>query len=67
MNSTQSEEMLECICFPSVTSIIISVVGIILPLFISEVLPFCKCEPNGILHWILINCKIKSVVVPRNN
>lgn len=67
MNSTQSGEMLECICFPSTPSIIISVIGIILPLFISEVLPFCRCEPNGIAHWISINCKRKNVVVPQNN
>ena len=62
MNNT--DEILSCICLPNEISIAISVIGIVLPLVISEVLPFCNCDPNGILHglFIKLNCK-KNVVV----
>lgn len=60
MNST--DDPLTCICLPNEWSISISIIGILLPLFISEVLPFCPCDPNGIFHALFLKCKIK----PRN-
>lgn len=53
MNSTSEAAIggaLECVCNPNTISITISVIGIVLPLLISEILPFCPCPDNGILH-----------------
>jgi hypothetical protein len=53
MNSTNEAAIggaLECVCSPNTISIAISVIGIVLPLLISEILPFCPCPDNGILH-----------------
>lgn len=28
----------------------------IVPLIISEILPFCPCEPNGLCHAFFVSC-----------
>jgi len=68
MNDTLSSEPISCICLPSDFSIAFSVIGIVLPLFISEVLPFIPCEENGILHTIFLKMKCKKInVTPVKN
>ena len=59
MNETQP---LECICLPNEWSISISILGILIPLFVSEILPFCTCQPNGIFHGIFLKCQNNKVV-----
>jgi hypothetical protein len=27
----------------------------LVPLIVSEILPFCQCDPNGITHWIFLS------------
>ena len=68
MNDTLSSEPISCICLPSDYSIALSVIGIVLPLLISEVLPFIPCEENGILHTIFLKMKCKKInVTPVKN
>ena len=68
MNDTFSDEPISCIFLPSDYSISLSVIGIVLPLLISEVLPFIPCEENGILHTIFLKMKCKKInVTPVKN
>jgi hypothetical protein len=66
MNSTNDAAIggaLECVCLPNTISISISVIGIVLPLLISEILPFCPCPDNGILHAIKLRLGRNSTSV----
>jgi hypothetical protein len=54
MNST---DPISCICESDDWSIAISILSIVLPLIISEILPFCPCNPNGVIHAFFVKCK----------
>ena len=43
----------ECICNTDMVYTILSILGFIIPLAISEVLPFSNCEAQGICHGII--------------
>jgi hypothetical protein len=39
-------------------SIILTFIGIVVPLIISEILPFSKCPSNGVLHFLHEKLKV---------
>lgn len=51
----------ECICSTDLVYTILSVLGFVVPLAISEVLPFSNCEAQGILDGIFKLIKNRRV------
>lgn len=43
----------ECICNTDVVYTVISALGLVIPLLISEILPLSNCEANGLVDGIL--------------
>ena len=43
----------ECICSTDMVYTILSILGFIIPLLISEILPLSNCEANGIIDGII--------------
>lgn len=43
----------ECICNTDMVYTILSILGFIVPLLISEILPLSNCEANGIIDGII--------------
>jgi len=43
----------ECICNTDIVYTILSILGFIVPLLISEILPLSNCEANGIIDGII--------------
>jgi hypothetical protein len=43
----------ECICSTDMVYTILSILGFIVPLIISEILPLSNCEANGIIDGII--------------
>jgi hypothetical protein len=52
MNSTISEQQDEDIRF---SFQLIALLFTLVPLIVSEVLPFCPCDSNGVVHGILLS------------
>jgi len=50
MNETEQATLYECVCS---TDTILSILGFIIPLLISEILPLSNCEANGIIDGII--------------
>jgi hypothetical protein len=58
MNETKQsshggETLYECICSTDMVYTILSILGFIVPLLISEILPLSNCEANGIIDGII--------------
>jgi hypothetical protein len=55
MNKTidASPTLFECICSTDIVYTVLSVLGFIIPLIISEILPLSQCEANGIIDGII--------------
>lgn len=51
----------ECICSTDLVYTILSVLGFIVPLLISEILPLSNCQANGIIDGILKLIKNRRV------
>ncbi len=51
MNNTISEQQDEDIQF---SFQIIGLLFTLIPLIVSEILPFCPCDPNGVAHGIFL-------------
>lgn len=54
-----------CLCTTDIIYTAISILGFIIPLIISEILPLSNCEANGIIDGIIKLMKKRSVVAPR--
>ncbi len=56
-----------CICQTPDIITIFSILGVVIPLIISEILPLSNCEANGLIDGIIKLCKIRSgaIVAPR--
>lgn len=61
MNETISECL--CVCQTPELITIFSILGVVIPLVISEILPLSNCESNGIIHGCikLINIRNNKV------
>lgn len=57
----------ECICSTDIVYTILSVLGFIVPLAISEVLPFSNCEAQGIFHALVKLIKNRKKITPIKN
>jgi hypothetical protein len=63
-----SERVVACTCDPSTTSIVLTVLGIVLPLVISETLPFVSSVvPKGIIQGLILSIRGKDIITPRNS
>ena len=70
MNITNAvdERIIACTCDPSTTSIVLTVLGIVLPLAISETLPFISSVvPKGIIQGLILSMRGKEIITPRNS
>ena len=57
----------DCICFTDSVYTIISILGFIVPLLISEILPLSDCEANGIIEGLVkLFKKIKKIIPIKN-
>ena len=52
MNNTISEQQDEDVQF---SFQIIGLLFTLIPLIVSEILPFCPCDPNGVAHGIFLS------------
>jgi hypothetical protein len=57
----------ECICSTDIVYTILSALGFIVPLLISEILPLSNCEANGIIDGIIKLCKNRKKIIPIKN
>ena len=57
----------ECICSTDIIYTILSVLGFIIPLVISEVLPFSNCEAQGICDGLVKLIKNRKKITPIKN
>ena len=53
MNETEQATLYECVCSTDMVYTILSILGFIIPLLISEILPLSNCEANGIIDGII--------------
>jgi len=57
----------DCICSTDSVYTIISILGFIVPLLISEILPLSNCEANGIIDGIVKLIKNRKKIIPIKN
>jgi len=57
----------DCICGTDLVYTILSVLGFIVPLLISEILPLSNCEANGIIDGIVKLSKKRNKITPIQN
>jgi hypothetical protein len=66
MNNTNSiQPIYECICSTDLVYTILSILGFIVPLLVSEILPLSNCEANGIIDGIIKLSKQRRQIAPR--
>jgi len=53
-----------CVCQTPELITIFSVLGVVIPLIISEILPLSNCESNGIIDGIIKLLKKRQQIVP---
>lgn len=51
----------KCICSTDLVYTVLSILGFVVPLLISEILPLSNCEANGIIDGILKLLKNRRV------
>lgn len=68
-NKTIDFPYYECICNTDIVYTILSILGFVVPLLISEILPLSNCEANGIADGILklIKKSKKAKIIPVKN
>lgn len=66
MNETVDGSCL-CICHTPDIITIFSILGVIIPLLISEILPLSNCEANGIVDGLVKLMKIRNNNVSQGN
>ena len=64
MNNTVQEFI--CICETPELITIFSVLGVVIPLIISEILPLSSCEANGLIDGCIKLCKSRNKVSQGN-
>jgi hypothetical protein len=52
----------ECICSTDMVYTILSILGFVIPLLISEILPLSNCEANGIIDGIIKLSQKRKIV-----
>ena len=57
----------ECICGTDLIYTILSALGFVVPLLISEILPLSNCEANGIIDGIIKLSKNRKKIIPTKN
>jgi hypothetical protein len=67
MNKTISDNSCECFCSPDQVYTILSVLGFVIPLLISEILPLSECEANGLVHGLIKLIKKGRKITPVKN
>ncbi len=68
ITNTVEERIVSCTCDPSTTSIVLTVLGIVLPLAISETLPFISSVvPKGIIQGLILSIRGNEIITPRNS
>jgi len=63
MNNTVNEYL--CVCQTPDIITIFSVLGVVIPLIISEILPLSNCSANGIIDGIIKLIKIRQQIAPK--
>jgi hypothetical protein len=63
MNSTTPECL--CVCQTPDLITIFSILGVVIPLVISEILPLSNCDSNGIIDGIIKLIKARNRVNPK--
>jgi hypothetical protein len=63
MNSTSTECL--CVCQTPELITIFSILGVVIPLVISEILPLSNCDSNGIIDGIIKLIKARNRVNPK--
>lgn len=63
MNGTQPYTY-ECVCGTDTYTTVLSVLGVVVPLIISEILSLSDCEANGIIDGII---KLRKLLRDRDN
>ena len=63
INNISPSECL-CVCQTPELITIFSVLGVVIPLIISEILPLSNCESNGIIDGIIKLLKKRQQIVP---
>jgi hypothetical protein len=56
-----------CVCETPELITIFSILGVVIPLFVSEILPLSNCEANGIIDGIIKLMKIRNNKVSQGN
>jgi len=57
----------DCICSTDLVYTILSVLGFVVPLLISEILPLSNCEANGIIDGIIKLSRNRKKIIPIKN
>jgi len=57
----------ECVCSTDLVYTILSVLGFVIPLAISEILPFSNCEAQGICDGLVKLIKNRKKIIPIKN
>ena len=68
MNDTIND-ILECVCVCQTPDLItiFSILGVVIPLLVSEILPLSNCEANGIIDGLVKLMKIRNNKVSQGN
>jgi hypothetical protein len=67
MNKTISDDSCECFCSSDQVYTILSILGFVIPLLISEILPLSECEANGLLDGLIKLIKKSRKITPVKN
>jgi hypothetical protein len=67
MNETFSNDTCECFCSTDQVYTILSILGFVIPLLISEILPLSECEANGLIDGLLKLIKKGRKITPVKN
>lgn len=64
MNKTISDDSCECFCNTDQVYTILSILGFVIPLLISEILPLSECEANGLVDGLIKLIKKSRKITP---
>lgn len=67
MNKTISDDPCECFCSTDQVYTILSILGFVIPLLISEILPLSECEANGLVDGLIKLIKKSRKITPVKN
>jgi len=66
MNETTIDTYV-CVCGTDTVYTVLSILGFIVPLIISEILPLSNCQANGIIDGIIKLIKERKKILPTKN